>query len=262
MQHNLFDYLDASSGCPISTRPDPSDLDKPVEAVVYGNNDILIEQVCRLYLNDGDAIADITYGRGVFWKSVSQDIRNRVTGSDIITVPERPYDFRNLPYADKSFDVVVLDPPYIHGPGKHHTDRAYQNAATTAGMNHNAIRQLYVDGMKEAARISRRHGWIKCKDQIDTGMQRWSHCELMVEALNMGMFVRDMFICIPTSQTARGRWVNQYHARKPHSFLLICEHISKKTEAQIKREGILDAMKPLDRPVPGDLNSSAIKGGQ
>jgi hypothetical protein len=69
---------------------------------------------------------------------------------------------------------------------------------------------------------------------------------MLSDALNLGMFARDLFILIPTSQTSRGRWAVQHHARKPHSYLWIFEHPTKKTLAQIKRENILDSMNPLD----------------
>ena len=64
-------------------------------------------------MKKGDRIADITFGRGVFWRRV--DIANyRFHKSDKITCPGSPHDFRRLPYADGHFDVVVFDPPYAH----------------------------------------------------------------------------------------------------------------------------------------------------
>jgi hypothetical protein len=215
----------------------------PIEAVVRGDNSDLILQAYNLYAKPEDTIADLTYGKGVFWRKVGL---SQVTGSDIITVQERPYDFRATPYADKQFDIAVLDPPYIHSPGKHITDHRYQNAATTGGMLHKDIRKLYVEGMRECARIAKRQIWVKCKDQVQSGMQRWAHCEMLADALNLGLFARDLFILMPTSQTARGRWSVQHHARKPHSYLWIFEHPTKKTQAQLKRENILISMQPLD----------------
>ncbi|MBU2983292.1 hypothetical protein KO498_15910 [Lentibacter algarum] len=63
-----------------------------------GSNADLIKEVSRLYATDPNlSIADVTYGRGVFWK---RSPHLNVTGSDLLTVPERPYDFRDLPYQD------------------------------------------------------------------------------------------------------------------------------------------------------------------
>ena len=210
-----------------------------ISAVVHGNNADLIQNVCALHLREGDTIADVTYGKGVFWRKMPDA---DVTGSDLITVPERPYDFRNLPYADNQFDIAVLDPPYIHSPGQHVTDSRYQNKATTRGMLHADIRQLYVDGMRECARIARRQVWVKCKDQVQSGLQRWAHCEMLADALSLGLFGRDLFILLAQSQTPSGRWKVQHHARKPHSYLWVFEHPSKSNQAQLKRERIFQSL--------------------
>jgi hypothetical protein len=217
----------------------------PIEAVIHGDNGDLIKAVCSLYLQPGDKIADLTFGRGVFWNKVDEDIKSRVTGSDILTVPERPYDFRSTPYKRDSFDVAVLDPPYIHSPGAHVTDSRYQNAATTGGFLHKDIRRLYVEGMVECTRIAKRHVWVKTKDQVQSGVQRWAHCELLSEALAMGLIARDLFVLIPSSQTSRGRWKTQIHARKPHSFLWVFEKPKKEEVQQLKRERVFDALSPI-----------------
>lgn len=243
------DLINAREASKSRATPNKSKLDqvgvepsKPTEAVVTGDNSDLIFEVSSLYLKPEDRIVDLTYGKGVFWRRIGE---SQVTGSDILTVPDRPFDFRNTPYADNEFEIAVLDPPYIHSPGMHMTDRGYKNATTTEGMLHQDIRRLYVDGMRECARIASRQIWVKCKDQVQSGMQRWSHCEILADALNLGLFARDLFILIPTSQTSDGRWDVQYHARKPHSYLWVFEHPSKKTSAQIKRENILGALVPI-----------------
>ena len=192
----------------------------PVLSVVTGDNSDLIARVARLYARQEHRIADLTWGKGVFWRKLPH---LSVTGSDLVTVPERPYDFRSTPYADQSFDIVVLDPPYIHSPGRHITDRRYQNAATTAGMRHDDIRRLYAEGMREAMRICRPGGqvWVKCKDQVQAAVQRWAHTEILVDAQALGLYARDLFLLVPTSRTPSGRWERQFHARKVHSYLWV-----------------------------------------
>lgn len=207
------------------------------EAVVYGNNADLIAEVAKLYATNDPNIADLTYGKGVFWRK-TPDLR--VLGSDMVTQPKRPYDFRDLPYADAAFDIAVLDPPYIHSPGKHQTDSRYQNAATTKGMLWRDLRQqLYIPGMREAMRIVKPAGgqvWVKCKDQVQSGMHRWCHAELLHDALELGLYPRDLFILIAKSRTSNKRWSVQHHARKPHSFLWVFQRPTPAQAKQIKRE--------------------------
>lgn len=190
--------------------------------IVRGTNADLIAEVSKLYARQHHRIADVTYGQGVFWRQTPQ---LNVTGSDLVTVPERPYDFRQLPYRDGSYDIVVLDPPYLHSPGQHVTDARYQNAATTRGLDHAGIMQLYRDGLREAARVVRLNGqvWVKCKDQIASGIQRWDHVQIFLMAQELGLYAKDLFVLEPTSQTSDARWDVQHHARKRHSFLWVLE---------------------------------------
>ena len=66
-------------------------------------------------------------------------------------------------------------------------------------------------------------GWlfVKCKDEIEAGRNRWSADELKRLASDHGFTMRDMFILVPRSRTPAGRWARQVHARKVHSYLLI-----------------------------------------
>lgn len=194
---------------------------KPVQALVRGGNADLIKEVSRLYANDPSiTIADVTFGKGVFWRKTPH---LNITGSDLITVPERPYDFRNLPYDDGSFDIVVLDPPYIHSPGNHVTDDRYQNARTTKGILYDGILDLYREGLAEANRVARQQVWVKCKDQVQSGLQRWLHIDILREAGALGLIGRDLFILDATSQPSNRRWTVQHHARKSMSYLWVFE---------------------------------------
>lgn len=152
----------------------------------------------KLYADDPDiTIADVTFGKGAFWRKT---LHLNVLGSDLLTVPDRPHDFRNLPYEDKSFDIVVLDPPNIHSPGNQMSDDRYQNAASTRGMLCSDIRQLFRDGIAEAGRVARRQVWVKCKDQVSAGQQCWLHVDVLRDAEELGMVGRDLFILDLTSR--------------------------------------------------------------
>jgi hypothetical protein len=89
---------------------------EPIHTCIQGTNADLIAAVARLYLKKGDRVADITFGKGVFWQRINlSDYRFRK--SDRITCPGTSHDFRRLPYPDGYFDAVVFGPPYAHGEG-------------------------------------------------------------------------------------------------------------------------------------------------
>jgi len=195
----------------------------PVVAVQNGNNSDLIREVAKLYINDGDVVADVTYGRGLFWKKVSTN-RFTLLASDLQPrAPEAiPMDFRALAYADESMDHVLLDPPYIHRPSSFY-EQLYAGQATTSDISHAEIIALYRAGMTEAARVLRRGGllWVKGKDMIENGRQCWAHIALHDVAKDeLGMIPDDKFY-LSTGLRMLDRRPTQRHSRRNISFLWI-----------------------------------------
>jgi hypothetical protein len=190
---------------------------------VQGNNSDLIAAVAKLYLPDDDGlVADITWGHGVFWRRFNGRRRFTLMGSDIrsdLPGVSMVADFRRLPYADASFDVVVLDPPYTHCG--HFINNHRYGAALTDHMRHPQIMELYRQGMTEAKRVLRPGGtlWVKCKDEVDAG-QHWAHITLHNIALELKLRPDDLFVLAPRPAPTR-RWPTQRHARKTHSYLWI-----------------------------------------
>jgi len=189
---------------------------------VCNNNSELVKEVSNLYLKDGDSIADITYGKGVFWKKMDLN-RFDFYPSDIITCPEAPYDFKKLPYPKEKFDVVVFDPPYSHNPGQMIVNDNYQLRETTRGFYHKDIIQLYKEGMAEALRTLKQDGllWVKCKDEIESSKQQMSHIEIFNIAINdLDFMVKDLFVMTQKNKPTI-QFKNQQHARKNHSYLWV-----------------------------------------
>src|ERR1039458_2108344 len=75
-------------------------------------NDRAFPEILQLYVRPGSVVADVTYGRGVFWRHVPAKMYN-VKATDI----QDGVDCRNLPYKNGEIDCVVFDPPYMHSPG-------------------------------------------------------------------------------------------------------------------------------------------------
>ena len=194
----------------------------PVISIVTGNNADLIRHVCRLYASPGDSIADVTYGNGSFWTKCG-GLNIDVIGSDISTVPDRQYDFRDLPYPDGAFDVAVIDPPYTPTPAGLMSDHWYNGEATIGTGGYREIRQLYRDGVRECTRVVKPGGfvWVKCQDQVESGLQRWAHVDIFNDAIEIGLTGRDLFILHPDGSTPHQRWRTQHHARKRHSYLWV-----------------------------------------
>jgi len=152
-----------------------------VTRTVYGTNAELLAAAARLYVADGALVADVTYGKGHFWKHTNG--RFRVLGSDIMTVKKAALraDCRELPYRDETFDAIVFDPPYVwvSHPRMIFHDR-YNGGATFDCFNIDDIMKLYQGGMTEARRVLKPRGrlLVKGMDQAVGSRQRWFSREL------------------------------------------------------------------------------------
>ena len=86
------------------------------------NNEEIFPLILSLYVPVGAEIADVTYGKGVFWKRINQ-ADYHLHFSDI----KMGIDCRNLPYDNQSMDCVVLDPPYMEGFYRRNNDHFHRN---------------------------------------------------------------------------------------------------------------------------------------
>ncbi len=198
-----------------------------VQSAFADGNDSVFPLVLGLYVKPGSIIADVTYGKGVFWRHIPEseyDLR----ATDI----QDGIDCRDLPYNDESIDCVVLDPPYMHSPGgTAHTGHKpfevhYRNNASgnrTQSKYHEAVLDLYHDAGREAWRVLRERGVliVKCQDEVCANRQRFTHVEIMSMYAEIGYVAEDLFIVMRNNKPGVSRTIRQVHARKNHSYFLV-----------------------------------------
>ncbi len=190
-------------------------------------NEVVFPKILDIYVKPGSVVADVTYGKGVFWRGIPDD-RYDLRATDI----QDGVDCRNLPYADEEIDCVVLDPPYMHSPGgtahQAHTpfERYYANNGSgghTGSKYHEAVLDLYRDAGREAYRVLRERGVliVKCQDEVCSNRQRFTHVEIMLAFDDMGFVAEDLFVVVRSNRPGVSRTVRQVHARKNHSYFLV-----------------------------------------
>lgn len=174
------------------------------------NNEDLFPMILSLYVPIGSHVADVTYGKGVFWKKVSQSDYT-LYFSDIKT----GVDCRNLPYNDKSMDCVVIDPPYMEGLYRRKSDHlagngtfasfreAYSDGSVytpeeNAPKYHDAVLAMYYAAGREAIRVLKNKGIliVKCQDEVSANKQRLTHVEIINEYVKYGLIVEDLFVMV------------------------------------------------------------------
>jgi len=196
-----------------------------VMSAYIGTNDVVFPQVLSLYVKPQSTVADVTYGRGVFWKNVPPNVYN-LLASDLST----GVDCRNLPYEDKSIDCVVFDPPYMHTPGgtAHVNHQNYENyyknnESSSDKKYHEAVLDLYFSAAKEAFRVLVEGGIyiVKCQDEVCANQQRLTHIEIINELQTYGFRTEDLFVVVRTGKPGVSRILKQAHARKNHSYFIV-----------------------------------------
>lgn len=200
------------------------------------NNADVFPKILALHVPIGSTVADVTYGKGVFWRNVSED-HYKVLATDIQT----GIDCRNLPYDDNSIDCVVLDPPYMEGLLRENLEHrgglgshiAFRQAYQAKGHKghpepaqpkwHAAVLDLYVQAGREAYRVLRKDGVliVKCQDEVSANKQWLTHVEIINEYVNMGFYTKDLFVVVRTNKPGVSRIKQQKHARKNHSYFLV-----------------------------------------
>jgi DNA modification methylase len=214
-----------------------STSDLVMSAHSAGNADVFPE-ILKLHVPEGSIVADVTWGKGVFWRNVSDD-RYKVLATDI----SMGVDCRKLPYEGESIDCVVLDPPYMEGfyrkegslkagSGTHSAfSDAYSNGDEVNGDTENvgtkkwhaAVTDMYFKAGNEAYRVLRKNGIfiVKCQDEVSAGKQWLTHVEIINEYEKQGYYSKDLFIVMRTNKPSVSRLKKQVHARKNHSYFLV-----------------------------------------
>lgn len=211
-----------------------------VFSAYVGNNSQVFPKILELHVPKGAVVADVTFGKGVFWRNIPKD-RYQLKATDI----SMGVDCRNLPYKDKEMDCIVLDPPYMEGffrrskehfagNGTHSSFREHYsngNGIETLTGNpkyHNAVLELYFQAAKEAHRVLRKGGIfiVKCQDEVSANKQHLTHVELINKFEHMGFYTKDLFVVVRSNKPAVSRIKKQIHARKAHSYFLVFQKMA------------------------------------
>jgi hypothetical protein len=167
-------------------------------------------------LRPDDTVLDSTHNGGRFW---SRWRPGRLVAGDLD--PAHPVDVvldaTRLPFPDRSFDVVVFDPPYkLVGTPRMAMDADYGVHRYSPEL---AVLELLRAGTREAIRVARRVALVKCMDQVVSGHQQWQTVEVHLEARAAGAYVADE---LPVWAPVPQRPGKQVHVRgRPSTFIVI-----------------------------------------
>lgn len=229
-----------------------------------GENEDIFPMILDLHVAEKSRIADVTFGKGVFWNKVDTS-KYAILPSDMHLKPEilvkwkhlhpkSDVDCRKLPYLNGELDCVVLDPPYmesfyrekndhIGGQGTHYAFR--QSYSSNLGMEisegkwHETVINMYEKAGLEAFRVLKENGLliVKCQDEVSANKQRLTHIEIVTGYESLGFYTKDLFIVVRKNKPVVSRMVKQIHARKNHSYFIVFI----KQKSKISNVRVLDA---------------------
>lgn len=183
-------------------------------SVVPGTNADLIDHLKDLYFTG--SVLDVTYGTGAWWKRWRPE---HLTCHDIKV---DGVDFTDLPYADRSWDTVCYDPPYIPAGGDTtSTAGDFQDRfGISGGRSQATLETLVFAGLAETARVASDYLLVKCMDYVNSGFtpmafRIWQH------ATELGLHLHDEIIHYSGSGPGGHNIVTPKRARRHHSKLLV-----------------------------------------
>ena len=213
-----------------------------------GGNAEVFPLILDLYVPQGSRIADVTYGKGVFWRNVDESEYDLLKSDAQMGI-----DARDLPYPDDYLDALVLDPPYMEGfyrrkkdhqgaKGTHQAFSEYyshlQAQEPKAGYPkyHDAVLDVYYRAGEEADRVLKDKGVfiVKCQDEVSANSQRLTHVEIINYYQSLGFIPEDIFVVVRTNKPSVSRLLKQTHARKNHSYFVIMRKDHRKALKQIE----------------------------
>ena len=191
------------------------------------DNAEMFPDVLSLHVRQGAIVADVTHGRGVFWRKVDRS-KYKLLATDIST----GVDCRRLPYRDRSVDAIVLDPPYMESGSNTAYSRCREtfrfsqnyglNTVSNGSRYRGAILDLYLQACVEADRVLKSDGVliVKCQDEVCANQQRLTHVQI-INGLADRWRCKDLFVTVRKSRPIVSRLKKQVHARKNHSYFLV-----------------------------------------
>jgi DNA modification methylase len=207
------------------------------------DNSMVFPELMSIHVPKRSTVADITYGKGVFWKNISKN-DYVLLASDL----KLGQDWTDLPYPDASVDAVVFDPPYMEGLYRKTADAlagsgthsAFQDAYSNGKIEksgklrkyHDAVLEAYLSVLPPVTRILRPSGKfiVKCQDEVSANRQKLTHVELIWAYESRGFYCKDIFVVVRRNAPVISRLLKQEHARKNHSYFLVFErqdHLKK-----------------------------------
>ena len=212
--------------------------------VHFGDDADLIQKILALHgprrrsPTDRPRLIDVTYGYGRFYErhSLPADSTWDVYGIDERDL-DRPYGdpahtittgtWQLVPFPDNSFDVGIIDPPFLVGGGPESViKRRYTSPA-----NYPELMDSLAIAAIELTRVVKPKGVIiiKVMDSVDGRKKRWmSHDIKELWERSGALELKDKYITVGHSNIRDPRWENQRLSRTSHCIFMVFRQVIRR----------------------------------
>lgn len=196
-------------------------------SVIEGRDPEVLRLMLQFYAWPGAKVIDVTANRRKMWKGVEWP---DVTYADIDPEmnPDILADFRALPVADGSYDVIVFDPPHL--PAAAASAQSHEQMGSSYGLAHapkgDNVSAYHAPFLKEAMRVLRPEGLIFCKlkDFVHNHLYQWSLVDFISAArAQPGLTPCDLIVKRDPcgGNLKSGRWEKAHHVRNAHCWWVV-----------------------------------------
>lgn len=215
----------APKGNKISAVAQRSSSYEPLASTWEGEDAELLERMLDFYPREKPGrILDATVNGGRFWRGS----KRQIVGMDV-EVRHRPNLVGNnscMPFQNRTFDVVVYDPPHIPNQGRDKSkdfNIRFGLVLRSAKENGYSFAHTYPPFLREAYRVLKPEGILFCKisDYIHDHRYQWAHVDLIQAAREAGFFPCDCIIKIRKGPIIDPRWKTAHHTRRQHCYWLV-----------------------------------------
>jgi hypothetical protein len=189
----------------------------------------IVALILRVLFPDALTALDVTYGSGAFWDG-SAHVSVRAHDADPTRAPDGVMDFRNLDYAEDSFDVVLFDPPHLADAGELSLMRERFGTYGLAD-----LKLAMCQGAAEAWRVARLGIVVKVTDHVHAGDGPWFRRQTgwVIEAVGQEPY--DVVHQVRSTPLVDPKWQQQLSAYNNGSTYLI---FRKGDQDHIKRASV------------------------
>ena len=205
------------------------------KTVLMGKDNEVIPILLDIHCNViNPKILDCTYNTGKMWKGLNlnpfrMDINPQLE-LDIIG------DFTRMPFRDKTFDVLVFDPPHLptHAASSNSSkmwESSYGITSTGLGREGDNVTGMFEPFLLEAGRVLKENGIVLAKiaDLIHNHRYQWQQVEFINTVKKLKMTACDMMIkCDPSAGNLKSsKWKNIKHLRKAHCYWIVARNSTR-----------------------------------